>query len=51
MKLTKEEFRERLLYDLNERKKQKQLMEEDIEFYFRKKITKYRRAKMNRKKR
>lgn len=51
MKMTKEEFVERLLMDLNERKKQKELLAEEIDFYFRKKITKYNRAKLNRKKR
>ena len=51
MKLTKEEFRERVLYELEERKKQQELIDEEVEFYFRKKISKYKRSKLNRKKR
>lgn len=51
MKLTKEEFVTRVLLDLDKRKKQKHELDKDVDFYFRKKITKCVRAKMNRKKR
>lgn len=49
MKMTKEEFRERLLRDLARRKKYRDFIEDDIDFYFRGKITKYIRRKMNQK--
>lgn len=49
MKMTKEEFVTRLLYDLNERKKQQSEIEKDVDFYFRRKITKYMRRKLNKK--
>lgn len=51
MKLTKEEFVTRVLDDLNRRKKQKEIAENDIEFYYRRKFNKYYRARLNRKKR
>ena len=51
MKLTKEEFRERMLLDLQERKRIKHEQEEQVADYFRRKIKKYARIKMNKKKR
>lgn len=51
MKMTKEEFRERVLLDLQERKKLKDELKKDVEYYFTRKIKKYARIKMNKKKR
>ena len=51
MKMTKEEFRERMLLDLQERKRIKHEQEEEIADYFRRKIKRYARIKMNKKKR
>ena len=51
MKMTKEEFRERVLLDLQERKKLKDEQEKEVDLYFVRKIKKYARIKMNKKKR
>lgn len=51
MKMTKEEFRERMILDLQERKKLKDEQKKEIAYYFTRKIKKYARIKMNKKKR
>lgn len=51
MKMTKEEFRERMLLDLQERKRIKLKEKLEVADYFTRKIKRYARIKMNKRKR